>query len=360
MSLLFADSFDELNLSDTTGIKWTSITTGNFASNNPTPSIGAFGRNSTNGLRFTAGTLGGSSWSFVQKTLAPTSGTAIVGFAYKANAPCGANRMGILDIRDAGTAQVTLAVNADYTLSVCRGGSGGTVLGTTTFALTSGSFAYIELKVFISDTVGTVDLYVNGVSRLSLTAQDTKFTANTTWNQVSLGVNVGLTSSSPANSTHDFDDVYVFDGAGTRCNNVVGDVRVALRTATAAGNSTGWTPSTGSNWQNIDDAQADGDSTYNSTNTTGAKDLFVIQDLPVSGVTVHGVQVCIVARKEDAGVASITSVVRQSGVEADGAELFLATTYECHRNLLEVNPVTGAAWTEGDFNADEFGYKKVS
>jgi hypothetical protein len=255
--------------------------------------------------------------------------------------------------------QSSLALRPDGLLEVRRGT--GTVLGTASGGTISvGSYFYLETKIKIDPSVGTVDVWVNGVNVLSLTGQNTRSSANSLWTQVGYGWNYAAVATSSANNVVDYDDIYVFDGSTSRCNTAVGDVRVTARVPTAEGNSSQWTPSTGTdNAVLVDESAPNGDTDYNSTSTTGNKDTHVTQDLPVSGVTVHGVQACMNARKIDAGAGTVAPVVRSGGSDADGTEVALGTTYAYALAVLPVNPVSAGSWTESDFNAAEFGYKKV-
>ena len=85
---------------------------------------------------------------------------------------------------------------------VRRGNAGGTVLGTTATGLIAiNTWYYIELQVVLSDTVGVVNLTIDGTSRLALTSQDTKNAGTkTVFDTMSL---VGITGV-----TAKFDDLY--------------------------------------------------------------------------------------------------------------------------------------------------------
>jgi hypothetical protein len=154
----------------------------------------------------------------------------------------------------------------------------------------------------------------------------------------------------------------VLDGSGAApLNTFLGDCRVDARYPTAEGASSAWTPLSGTdNALMIDETAPDDDTTYNSTSTVGATDTHVVQDAPVPGAVLYGVQLCLSAKKSDAGACSLAPVVRHSGVDQVGTAFNPGTTYLYNVTPYGLNPGTGAAWTEAGFNAAEFGYRRTA
>jgi hypothetical protein len=64
--------------------------------------------------------------------------------------------------------------------------------------------------------------------------------------------------------------------------------------------------------------------------------------------------------KTDAGAATLAPVIRHAGVDYPGADLSPGTTYAYGLQIAQVNPGTGASWTEAHFNAAEFGIKRTA
>lgn len=364
MALLFMDSFDHYATADLTE-KWTSSLN---APGNLTISIAAGGRRGSSSFRLTTFSgMGSNTAAGVQKVLAPGDAGCVVGcaFACSSAAVLGATGPALLAIRDGAAAQMTLRLNPNLTLSVVRGTAGGTVLGTTAAALSAGVVAYLEWKVVIHPSAGTVDLRINGVSVLSLTAQNTRSTANTSWNGLALGPPDAVAgmwnSGATGGPTLDFDDLYVLDTTGAApLSGFLGDCRVDALYPTAAGANTGWTPSAGANWDCVNETAPNDDTDYTSAATVGVTDTFVIPDAPVPGSTIYGVQHCLSAKKMDAGAAAIAPMIRASGTDYPGANLNPGTAYAVLQQIAAVNPATGAQWTEAGFNAAEFGYRKTA
>lgn len=88
-------------------------------------------------------------------------------------------------------------------------GSIGTILGTTANnVIALGAWNYIEMEFVISDTVGVINLYVNGQSLLSLSGVDTKTNATlSTVTTVYLGDNTSIVGK----GSYTFDDMYITD-----------------------------------------------------------------------------------------------------------------------------------------------------
>jgi hypothetical protein len=369
MALLFMDSFDHYATADIAE-KWTSIGVPESGSTDA-PAIGAYGRYSTQGRR-TAVTAFNSCGVPLCITAAPSGAVCITGVAAKytnigdlmtgthsgqqISSSSGASNW-LFAIRDTNTTQVWFRVNTNGTITALRGdGASCTELGTTTNNLQDGVWAFVEVKVTISNTVGTVDIRINGTSGLSLTGQDTQYTANAQWNEVRLGYVCG--NGSPY-VTLDNDDFYLCDGSGSFNNDFLGDVTVSALYPSGAGATTGWTPSAGSNYQCVDEALVNDDSDYNSTSTISAKDTYAFANAP-SGADIRAVQVVTAQRKSTEGPGTIKHVVRSGGTDYDQAGQGIGgTSYSFLRSILETDPATAAAWTESGFNAAEFGLKKT-
>jgi hypothetical protein len=367
MALLFMDSFDHYVTADMTE-KWTQFLTAG-GDVNPTI-VAAAGRRGTFGLRATQGSGGGRT---IARTMTTSDPTCIVGFSFNqstgnwsdpqqnasfdpATTRFGGGSAFLFQMRQAGTTQVVIRVGATGTLEVYRG-SAGTLLGATTLVLSVATTYYIELKVVIHPSAGTVDVRVNGITVLALTGQNTRASASSTWDEAVFAHCV----TNSANIVWDFDDAYISDGAGAApWNGFLGDCRVDAFVPSAAGAVTQWTPLAGSNYQNVDDAAPDDDATYNSTTVVGNIDTFVVPDAASAGATIRGVQVNLSAKKSDAGVCTIAPVVRHGTTNYPGADVAPATTYSNLSGVFQTNPGTSAAWVEADFNAAEFGYKRTA
>lgn len=338
MGLLFLDSFDHYVTADLTE-KWTA--------NGSMLISAAAGRNGTAGLR------GGASAANCSRALATTANTLVVGVAFK----LAGLTTHIVEIGEAGATHVGVWAAADGSLNIDRtaaatwlNGVGTILASSTTGRVAVGTSYHLQFKVVVGDAPsGSVEIRLNGTMVASATGVDTRNAGTGIANLVYLGGNC------------DFDDLYVLDNTGAALNDFLGDCRVDARYPTAEGASSAWTPLSGTdNALMVDEAAPDDDTTYNSTPTIGATDTLVVQDAPVPGAVFLGVQLSLSQKKTDAGTCSIAPVVRHAGVDTPLTAGNPGTTYAYQVVPLGTNPGTGAAWTEAEFNAAEFGYRRTA
>lgn len=345
MSLIYLESFDNIATADLAAKGWTTSGTPNV--------LATVARTGPNALQVNAG----NEW--VRRVVAASEdhATFIVGCAFHATAiPSSTTDASLIALRsDAGaTAHVTLALSSGGGLNVRRGEHNGTVLGTAG-ALVLNTWYFIELKATLSDTVGTVDVRVNGVSTLSLTGQDTKNAGTkTVFDSVLLG------NSSTAQLVAYYDDVYFANGAGTVNNNFLGDLRVRSLAPSGNGNSSqllGSDANSIDNYLLVDDPTPD-TADYVGSATLDQKDTYAFGDLPDTSGTVLGVQVNALATKTDTGVRNLALVTRSGAADYDSADVALTNGSNLFvQQLRELDPATAAAWTRAAVNAAEFGVK---
>jgi hypothetical protein len=241
----------------------------------------------------------------------------------------------------------TLAAN--YATLIC--GTTATVLATGTTVLSLNVWYWIEIKVTFANA-GTIEVKLDGASEIASTAADTTNTANAFANQILIAAG--------SNGQYDFDDLYLCDNSGANNNDFLGIRRVQTVAPSGAGSSSQWTPSAGSNNQNVDDSPGpDDDTTYNSTATAGHVDLYAMSDLAGSPSDVAFVQTVIRARMDDAGPRSIRDKCKSGGTTSDGASKALSVSYNNYLQLRETDPDTGVKFTAAGFNAAEFGVENL-
>ena len=349
MALLFMDSFDHYVTADLLG-KWTTAS-------NATISAGT-GRRGSASLHFNAGVS-----SSALRGVAAIGPTAILGFAWKGSTFLGGPTrvFGVFDgviNKD----HVYAQIGVDGSIALFRGSAasngtnqgGGTILGTTAGGVLAATItAYLELKIVIHDTAGIAILRVNGLDVLNLTGIDTSNGGAGVWSAV-------WWSNSGTTTGVDLDDLYVCDGNGSApWNTFLGDVRVDARLPTGSGANSGFTASAGANFSCVDETTPNGDTDTVTAPTVGLTDTYALQDAPVPGSPILGVQHCINAKKLDAGNCAIAAVVRHGGADFVGTDLTPGVGYSYLLTPQAVNPGTGAIWQESDFNAAEFGYRKT-
>jgi len=225
-------------------------------------------------------------------------------------------------------------------------------LATSTSAVPFDTWFYFEAKVLTSNTVGTVDVKVNGTSFISLTNQDTQ-----------PGSNAYHTAFRLADAVYNgvvvkFDDLYFLDGSGSVNNDFLGNRKVIALDPDGAGDSTDWTPSAGSNYENVNDGGLlDEDTTYNETSTDADDDLYTYDNLPGVTASVDGIQITTETRVT-AGSMDLSNLIKTGTTIYPGtADTITSTSYVTTIRVEEQDPDTVAAWTPSGVNDAQFGIR---
>lgn len=286
----------------------------------------------------------------------PDSTTIIVGFAFKVSNPASRNGDWIRFL-DTSTRQVYVFYDSG-TLTIKNAATA--VIATASVAIEQNTWYFLEFKATISDSIpaNSCVLKINGeVVATAPAGADCKGTANAFANRVSVGSGLSL-STAALFTIHDY---YILDGTGSSFNDFIGDKKIEAGLVDGAGSHSDWTPSAGSNYQCVDEASWDGDTSYVSGDTAGQQDTYTFTNLPAGAPVVDAVQFNQVARKDDAGTRSIANAIVIGGTTYDGALVqSLGDSYGFFPEVITKNPATGANWTMAEVNAMEAGPKLVS
>jgi len=340
MALRFMDGFDHYAAGDISK-KWN-------ATAGPIVIGPGNGRRGTNAYR-TSGSAGTQYWI---RQVFDAQSTWIVGCAFRCTAVPSSTTL-ILLWQDGSTDQCGLNFNGAGTLSVNRG---GTMIGTTTNALSTNTYYYIEWRLVINNTTGQAEIRVNGTTWLNLTGQDTQNTSNATATTLLFG-NIN-TLNSLGNA--DFDDIYICDGTGSAPHNTfLGDCRVDTLFPNAEGSTQQWTPSTAGTHYTLVDETAPNTTDYVSSITPTQRELFGMQDLTVMTGTIYGAQSCLAIIKGDSGSRVVRNVVRSSSSDSLGSNTSLSTGQLYQLSIHATDPATSTAWTESGINNAQVGAEVV-
>lgn len=340
MSLVYCDSFDHYVTADLVDKYTTQLGT--------TSTISGSGRN---GSGFASG-ASGTTYQGWRKSFGVSWQTWIVGCAFLVPSTPG-TQVNCLRIEDGSTAQIEIRVNTDLTVSVTRN---GTTLGTSATTLTTGDWAYIELKVKIDNTTGTVELKINGVTRIGpLTSQDTQNTGNASASALVVGSD---------RLSMRFDDLYVLNSTdsgvtGAPNNDFLGDVRVEALFPNGNGNYSQFLGSDANSTDNyllVDETAPNDDTDYVESSAIGDKDTYTMTNLTTVVGTVYGVQTVPNAKKDDAGTRQFKSQLRSGGVDSEGAAQALSTSYAFYLDIFQADS-SGNQWTISTINSVEAGVK---
>ena len=109
-------------------------------------------------------------------------------------------------------------------------------------------------------------------------------------------------------------------------------------------------------WEAVDEASADGDTSYIASETSDDRDTFALSDpgIPTTS-TINSVTVYVIAKKVDKGKDSFYIMIRSDDTDSRSDLREVADTYEEFFYQWEDNPADGQPWTVDDVNALQAG-----
>lgn len=329
------------------------VTNGNTA-------VGALNKytNSLGTLTVRAGRLAGHSLSGNSSVVLTTpafsaNDTWIVGFAYYYIKMTNIEEP-IYQLIDGTTVQCSLFLDPNGELRIYRG-SQSTSLGFTTGAhLRAGSWNYIEIKIKVHASTGTVDIHINGVSVLSLTAKNTDQHVSSQATAVAL---CGATSSNQST----FDDFYVCDKSGSNNNTFLGPQKVTTIFPTGDHGTNQWTAvGTGTTHADrVKENPHDSSTTYlhnTSAPPPGDVEEWDYANTGSEVTTIKGIQINTVFEADNITPNNIINHANSGGTSSDGSGVAGTNgTYTTASRLIETDPNTSALWTKTNLDAALFG-----
>jgi hypothetical protein len=324
MTLLFMDGFDHWDIGQYID-KWSYKTAG--IATNPSYSRWSSGR----------GILLGSG-NYMYKNFSSTYATLVFGAAIM---PTNLAFGDFLKFKEGGTTQVHIDFDGtDDNIKVYRGDSTALLGNTAVNSLASylWKWLYIEVKVVINSSTGSVQVDINESTVLNLTSQNTQATGNAYVDQIYLGP-----------SQVYMDDLYVDDST------IRGESRVRTFVPdSVSSNINDFTASAGNKDECVDEQPPDEDTTYIYASTVNNRQGFGITTGSLG--TVIGMQLNNVVRKDDVGITKIKNLVRSNGTNyLESNEYELTTSYTHNSVIWETDPDDSNAWTQTKLEAAEFG-----
>lgn len=224
-----------------------------------------------------------------------------------------------------------------------------TLLGSTpanTIQMNVHSHLYVLVE--FSNTVGTCLVRVNGATVLNLSGLDNSHLP------VAQASDVRFFGAIGAGSSATWSHVIV----ATAANDITSQPRLGALFPDGAGNYSAWTPSAGVNWQNVDEATPDDDTTYNASSTVGNRDSYTMQNLPADATTVAALAVTARIKKDDASARTVEAFLRIGGVDYDhGTAKTVPGDYGFLQWIWRLSPATGVAFTVAEVNGLEAGIR---
>jgi len=212
----------------------------------------------------------------------------------------------------------------------------------TSAALALNTPTHVEVRVTLHNATGTVQIYLNGVLSVSVANLDTLANGasctSILFNSYSAGVGFRVGWK-------------ITDIIFHKSSTPVGVLQVPFVIDDAAGTDADFTPSAGSNEDNVDEIGPDEDATYNSSETPGDRDGFTGDGLALGDIktVLHYVR----ARKEAAGAATLLIGALHGGSEDQSAAKAVTETYSNLTEFFDTCPSTAAAWSAAEVAAAE-------
>lgn len=237
---------------------------------------------------------------------------------------------------------------------------GATLIDTTSY-FDFGVWHYFELKATVRDgTDGAYEFRHNGVLDISGTGVNLADSGADGWDIFAWRY------STNGGTLMRFDDVYVNNGTGSSNNDFLGPQIVEGLLPTADGDDTEWTPSSGANWDNVNDAATSTDESgagaYNGSDTNGQRDLYEFADLTQVTATINAVQLSVQLAMESAGTRTVKTKYKDPDTTlVDGdSHVVDSTVYDEFTQVFDENPNSAAAWDVADIDDGQFGIEVVS
>lgn len=214
---------------------------------------------------------------------------------------------------------------------------------------------FVEFKVLIHPSAGTIDANFDGVAidGLSATGLDTQKGANAFANRISLRpvVTGGITACQ-------YDDYYIMNGAVPGAVDMLGDMKVDALFPKADGNYEEFTASSGSDSFSLVNINPPDDNTsYVESNVANQKNSFDMDD--AGNFTIHGVQHVLDIRKTASNVRKVKHLARISGSDHKGDSIRMGESFNMKTKMWETNPKNGSPWIASEVNGAEFGMEVI-
>jgi len=281
--------------------------------------------------------------------------SGIVGFHFYHSdfSKAGANDK-IIDIIGTGAvtnSQVSLEMTTEGAIELERG---NVVIGRSVDVLQNNTWYHIEMQYYISDSIpaNTFMVKVDGHPWITLAAgTDTQFYGNPSvefiqWN-------------GPANTPQYLDDIYFVSLTGSAPTSSLSSSFVQTLFPTGDGSQIDFIGSDGNqvnNFQQVDEASPDEDTTYNQITSDG-RDRYNFSTLSGTITSVHGVGLTSRARSnQESPTRGWNNFAFVSGINYDQPSgLITGLNYAFFNSVLGRNPNTGGEWTDTSVNDAQFG-----
>lgn len=322
--LEFLDSFGHYD-DDTLYMKYNSPGSGGV-----TPAVGRFGVQA-----LSPGLIS------PRRTFKRNISTIYVGAAFQFN---GSLNRTVFNLLNNASSCCIVAVRTDGRVSITN--SQNVEVATSTLALVTGPFYYIEANIVVDSIFGFCEVRVNEVVACSFTGNFQGVAGE------AFATNIGVGQGSAIQPLY-ITDFYV------HTTRYLGDIKVRFIKPNGNGTNRDFSRSTGADdYVLVDEVPPNGDTDYLFTDVLNEKVSCEMEDVDLEGGTCEGIQVLACVRKDEANVRKIKTLILEGGTETLGDdEESIPVGYYYATQCYDENPRTSAKWLEAELNDIEAGIK---
>lgn len=233
---------------------------------------------------------------------------------------------------------LTLEWNSDGSISINKDTT--TLLDTTEQVLTPGTWHHVEIIAAVSDTVGEIEIRVDGIPVSILTDLDL--------DAIQITQAIWQHSGTGSSAQTFIDDVVAHTG-----DDFIGPARVHTTYLTAEMSPFGdWTV-TGAvtPHQAVDEVVPDDDTSYIGAENEGDVCTFLMPTLPVDVAEIVAIYIPLYARQSEAGLTRLQTTLISEAEAVDGVEHPITPSYSYVDDAFSVDPATGGPWDKASAEA---------
>lgn len=230
----------------------------------------------------------------------------------------------------------------------------GSMVFTSSATIGDNAYHHVEIQMVAHTSAGTLKVWIDGVLDINVTATDTSDAVSgdcTIFDYVQFG---GC-SRNPALSSVWIDDPIVWDDQGSGFTGHLPDKhRIRVTIPSANGSANDFTPSTGSNYQCVDDVMSDDDTTFVESSTVGHEDRYTFSNVGFSPGLIYAMVIQSAIRRTGIKAMNARGLAGLGGIDAFSSVKVVTPGYLKHQFVLEVAP-DGTDWTAQKAALSEFG-----
>jgi len=225
---------------------------------------------------------------------------------------------------------------------------GGSTVATGSRVCSTGAVWHcVELHILIDNSSGKVTCKVDGLV-------DFDYTGDTQPGATDTVKSIGWGSWNYLENLY-MDDIIINDTTGSFNNSWPGCLSLILLLPSGAGTFTNFTPTSGSNYQCVDEVPPSS-TDYVYAKSSGLTDSYTFQNLPAGASTVCVLNQSIWAKKAEAVDTYLCPILVQGITITAGTSMQIDMGYTLKQNFWQYNPITGGVFTQEEVDSIEGGF----